>query len=144
MLCQRHITPPHCLSKETTLNPRVLLWPAPSPRGSIFSGISSCGTLRFAPWALTRSGLRPGLVAFLLVVASPVGFWPCGPSFPCILALWAVISLYFGLVGLHFLAFWLFRGRLLGPPHKLPQMARLPNILTMDLSAPWPAPFCSF
>ena len=32
-------------------------------------------------------------------------FWPCGPSFPCILALWAFISLHFGLVGLHFLAF---------------------------------------
>ena len=28
-------------------------------------------------------------------------------SFPCILALWAFISLHFGLVGLHFLAFWL-------------------------------------
>ena len=33
-------------------------------------------------------------------------FWPCGPSFPCILAFWAFISLHFGLVGLHFLAFW--------------------------------------
>ena len=30
------------------------------------------------------------------------------------LALWAFISLHFGLVGLHFLAFWLFRGQLLG------------------------------
>ena len=27
-------------------------------------------------------------------------------SFPCILALWAFISFHFGLVGLHFLAFW--------------------------------------
>ena len=35
-----------------------------------------------------------------------LAFWPCGPSFPCILALWAFISLHFGLVGLHFLAFW--------------------------------------
>ena len=50
-----------------------------------------------------------------------MGFWPCGPSFPCILALWAFISLHFGLVGLHFLAFWLFRGQLLGPP---PQVAK--------------------
>ena len=48
-------------------------------------------------------------------------FWPCGPSFPCILALWAFISLHFGLVGLHFLSFWPFRGRLLGPP---PQVAK--------------------
>ena len=45
-----------------------------------------------------------------------LAFWPCGPSFPCILALWAFISLHFGLVGLHFLSFWPFRGRLLGPP----------------------------
>ena len=35
-----------------------------------------------------------------------LAFWPCGPSFPCILALWAVISLHFGPCGLHFLAFW--------------------------------------
>ena len=50
-----------------------------------------------------------------------LAFWPCGPSFPCILALWAFISLHFGLVGLHFLSFWPFRGRLLGPP---PQVAK--------------------
>ena len=50
-----------------------------------------------------------------------LAFWPCGPSFPCILALWAFISLHFGLVGLHFLAFWPFRGQLLGPP---PQVAK--------------------
>ena len=35
-----------------------------------------------------------------------LSFWPCGPSFPCILALWTFMSLHFGLVGLHFLAFW--------------------------------------
>ena len=55
-----------------------------------------------------------------------VAFWPCGPSFPCILALWAFISLHFGLVGLHFLAFWpcgpsfpcilAFSGSASGPP----------------------------
>ena len=86
-----------------------------------------------------------------------LAFWPCGPSFPCILALWAFISLHFGLVGLHFLAFWpcgpsfpcilalwafasfhfgLFGVSFWGPPHKLPKMARLPNVLTMDLAAP--------
>ena len=58
-------------------------------------------------------------------------------SFPCVLAFWGFISFHFGLVGLHFLAFWPFRGQLLGsPPHKLPKMARLPNVLTMDLAAP--------
>ena len=77
-----------------------------------------------------------------------LAFWPCGPSFPCILALWAFISLHFGYVGLHFLAFWpcgpsfprilAFSGSASGPPpHKLPKMARLPNVLTMDLSAPF-------
>ena len=38
-----------------------------------------------------------------------LAFWPCGPSFPCLLALWAFISLrfaVFSLLGLHFLAFW--------------------------------------
>ena len=76
-----------------------------------------------------------------------LAFWPCGPSFPCILALWAFISLYFGLVGLHFRAFWpcgpsfpcilAFSGSASGvPPHKLPKIARLPNVLTMDLSGP--------
>ena len=35
-----------------------------------------------------------------------LSFWPCGPSFPCILTMWAFISLHFGFLGLHFLAFW--------------------------------------
>ena len=101
---------------------------------------------------------------FGLVGLHFLAFWPCGPSFPCILALWAFISSHFGLVGLHFLAFWpcgpsfpcilslwLFISLHLGsgsasgpPPRMLPKMARLPNVLTMDLAAPLPAPFCSF
>ena len=54
---------------------------------------------------------------FGLVGIHFLSFWPCGHSFPFILALWAFISLYFGLVnlhffhfgimGLHFLSFWL-------------------------------------
>ena len=32
-------------------------------------------------------------------------FWPCGPSFPFILAFWAFISFHFGLLGLHFPSF---------------------------------------
>ena len=53
-----------------------------------------------------------------------LAFWPCGPSFPTILALWAFFSLHFGLVGLHFLAFWPCGPSfpwLLGPP---PQVAK--------------------
>ena len=113
----------------------------------------------------------PILQFFNLLGLHFVAFWPCGPSFPCILALWAFISLHFGLVGislhfglmgLHFLAFWLcdlhflafwpcgpsfpcilalwafislhfglFGVSFRGPPHKLPKMARLPNVLTM-------------
>ena len=49
----------------------------------------------------------PILQFFSLLGLHFLVFWPCGPSFPCILALWAFISLHFGLVGLHFLAFWL-------------------------------------
>ena len=62
----------------------------------------------------------------ILVGLHFLAFWPCGPSFPCILALWAFISFHFGLFGV---GFW-------APTHKLPKMARLPNVLTMDLSAP--------
>ena len=49
---------------------------------------------------------RPHFAVFSLLGLHFLAFWPCGPSFPCILALWAFISLHFGLVGLHFLAFW--------------------------------------
>ena len=94
---------------------------------------------------------------FSLLGLDFLAFWPCGPSFPCILALWAFISLHFGLVSFHFLAFWpcgpsfpcilalwafasfhfgLFGVSFWGPPHKFPKRARLPNALTMDLSAP--------
>ena len=59
---------------------------------------------------------RPHFAVFSILGLHFLAFWPCGPSFPCILALWAFISLHFGLVGLHFLSFWPFRGRLLGPP----------------------------
>ena len=44
----------------------------------------------------------PILQFFSLLGLHFLAFWPCGPSFPCILALWAFISLHFGL----FLAFW--------------------------------------
>ena len=63
---------------------------------------------------------------FGLVGLHFLAFWLCVPSFPCILALWAFISLHFGLFGVSFRA----------PPHQLPKMVRLPNVLTMDLSAP--------
>ena len=77
----------------------------------MFGRIASCGTLRFAPCRLALAGCGPWLVAF----------WHCGtlgfaPSrlrsgwawsmFGRIFALWACISLHFGLVGVHFLTFW--------------------------------------
>ena len=49
---------------------------------------------------------RLHFAVFSLLGLHFLAFWPCRPSFPCILALWAFISLHFGLVGLHFLAFW--------------------------------------
>ena len=98
----------------------------------MFSSISSCGTLRFAPCKVTLHGRGPCLIAFLLVAAFPVGFPPTScqkrPVFPkvpyrefisavaesifqflglralifFILALCAFISFRFGLLGLHF------------------------------------------
>ena len=64
---------------------------------------------------------RPHFAVFSILGLHFLVFWPCGPSLPCILALWAFISLHFGLAGLHFLLFWPFRGRLLAPP---PQVAK--------------------
>ena len=96
---------------------------------------TSCQKLPVCPtslqWIYQRRD-RLHFAVFSLLGLHFLAFWPCGPSFPCILALWAFISLHFlalwafislhfGLVGLHFLSFWPFRGQLLGP---LPQVAR--------------------
>ena len=113
---------------------------AQRPYNGFISAVTGSILQFLALWAFIS--LHFGLVGLHFVA-----FWPCGPSFPCILALWAFISLHFGLVGRHFLAFWpcgpsfpfilAFSGSASGPPpHKLPKMARLPNVLTMDLSAP--------
>ena len=64
---------------------------------------------------------RHHFAVFSLLGLHFLAFWPCGPSFPCILAFWAFISLHFGIAGLHFLSFWLFRGQLLGSS---PQVAK--------------------
>ena len=69
---------------------------------------------------------------------------PRGPSFPLILALWAFISFPFGLVGLHFLSFWLFGGQRLGPPTGVQKRSVVPISHRKTLSAPGPAPFCNF
>ena len=39
----------------------------------MLSSISSCGTLRIAPWKMAFDGRGPCLIAFLLVAAFPVG-----------------------------------------------------------------------
>ena len=128
----------------------VSFWPPPT----------SCQKWPVCPtslqWIYQRRD-RLHFAVFGLVGLHFLAFWPCGPSFRCILALWAFISLHFGFVGLHFLAFWpcgpsfpcilalwafisihfgIFGVSFWPPPHKLPKMARLPNVLTMDLSAP--------
>ena len=56
-------------------------------------------------WIYQRQD-RLHFAVFSLLGLHFLSFWPCGPSFPCILALWAFISLHFGFVGFHFLAFW--------------------------------------
>ena len=62
---------------------------------------------------------RLHFAVFSLVGLHFLAFCTCGPSCPCILALWAFISLHFGFVGLHFLAIWFFRSQLLGPPSQV-------------------------
>ena len=74
----------------------------------------------FLQWNYQRRD-RPHFAVFSILGLHFLAFWPCGPSFPCILALWAFISLHFGLVGFHFLAFWPC-GSELGPPP--PQVAK--------------------
>ena len=124
-------------------------------RGQLLGSAKICPTS--LQWIYQRQD-RLHFAVFRLLGLYFLAFWPCRPSFPCILALSAFISLHFGLVGLHFLAFWpcgpsfpafrpcgpsfpcnlVFSGSASGcpPSHKLLKMARLPNVLTMDLSAP--------
>ena len=98
-------------------------------------------------------------------------FWPCRPSFPFILALWAFIlalwafilalwallSFHFGLVGLHFLSFWhcwpsfpfiLAFWRLASgvppPPHKLPKTVRFPKVPYKEFSSARPGSIFQF
>ena len=52
------------------------------------------------------------LMKFTQILSAPrpaafCNFWPFGPSFPFIFALWAFISFHFGLLGLHFFHFGL-------------------------------------
>ena len=145
------------------------LKPEPFHRGGVcwLSTISSCGTLRFAPWHLEvvccnllpwgplqklfllkgyfckGSPLRPFCIAAFYLSFCLVGllglhflsFWPCGPSFPFILALWAFISFHFGL----------FRASFWGvPPTSCQKWSVFPISHTKNLAAPRPAPFSIF
>ena len=107
----RHLGPPPQVAKNGPFAQR--------PYNGFISAVTGSILQFLAFWAFIS--LHFGLVGLHFLA-----FWPCGPSFPCILALWAFISFHFGLFGV---GFW-------APPHKLPKMARLPNVLTMDLSAP--------
>ena len=60
------------------------------------------------------------------------------------MAFWAFISFHFGLLGLHFLHFWLVWAATWGPPRKLPKTARFLMKFKQILSAPRPAAFCNF
>ena len=92
---------------------------AQRPYNGFISAVTGSILQFLAFWAFIS--LHFGLVGLHFLT-----FWPCGPSFPCILALSAFISLHFGLVGFHFLAFWpcglsfpcilAFSGSASGPP----------------------------
>ena len=102
---------------------------------SMFSGTSSCGTLRFSPWAWNP----------WRTLSSFSSISSCGTLR---FALWTWISVragskfngnsfHFGFVGFHFLLFWPFPGQLLGPPppHKLPKVVRFPNLPYKEFSS---------
>ena len=112
--CRRHITPPHCLSKVKTLNPRVF---ARGSRASTFA-FGPCFPFILALWALLSFHFL-FILAFWCFISVHFGllvfhfclFWPFGPLFPFILTFWAFVSFHFGLLGLHFLSFWPFGHR---------------------------------
>ena len=78
---------------------RVSFWPPPHklPKMVRFPN------LPYKEFSSVETGSIFGLLGLHFL-----SFWPCGPLFPFILALWAFISFYFGLVGLHFPSFWPF------------------------------------
>ena len=106
----------------------LAFWPFP---GQLLGGPpTSCQKLSVFPISHAKNIAAPRPAPFS-------NFWPSGPSFPFILALWAFISFHFGLLRLHFLSFWPFPGQLLGspPPHKLPKMSRFPSLPYNEFSS---------
>ena len=117
-------------------------------RGRLLGPPTSCQKWPVCPtslqWIYQRRD-RPHVAVFSILGLHFLAFWPCGPSFPCILALWALISLHFGLVGFHFLAFWPCGSELVGPP---PTSCQKRSVFPMshikNLAAPGPASFSNF
>ena len=72
MLCRRHITPPHCLSKVKTLNPRV------NARGGKHFGLFSLAFLSFWP----VGPCFPFILASWASISFHFGL--LGFSFPCV------------------------------------------------------------
>ena len=61
-------------------------------------------------------------------------FWPCGPSFPFIVAFWAFIFFYFCLL---VASFW-------GPAHKLPKTVRFPKVPHKEFNSARPSSIFRF
>ena len=128
MLCQRGLSPPHCLSKVKTLNPRVFALTRPGPpEGSYLVAFLLVAhlVLLLAGWHLDGHG--PCLVGFLLVakISSLEGDPPWA---------WSVFN---SMPSCGSLA----RGP---PPHKLPKTARFLEHYTKNLAAPGPPPIFPF
>ena len=128
--------------------------------GLLLGPPTSCQKWFVFPISHTKNLAAPGPAPFS-------NFWPFGPSFPCILALWALISFHFRFVGLDFLAFWpcgpsfpfIFAlwalpslhfgslgGQLLGslPPTSCQKRSVFPISHTKTIAAPGPAPITNF
>ena len=134
MLWQRHITPPHCLSKVKTLNPRV------NARGGPPLGLDSFWACRprfpyiLAFWAcisLHFDLLGHDFVAFCSLGPSFLTFWPFWSFILALCLPIGLLKLYKG----YPLHLW---GSAVGPPKSCQVSNRKLHFYIIDLTAPGP------
>ena len=109
MLWHRGLSPPHCLSKVQTLNPKVLLAPAAPPEFVLLG----CFSFILAFWALLSFHfglLGLDFLHFFRFRLCVVPFWAFAPWFPFNFAVVEAARRHFSILFLHFLTFWVASG----------------------------------